>query len=169
MEQRERVVLTIDTDGGPVSFIELSDFMLAFRAAYVMAVDVGRDVHFYKGPNPDAIAQLVIQEWSPVIRFAWARLGHEALHPDEDLQLLDISRENPIEWVVLGLAVPLVAAVILSGGEAKLPGFKFKLPPLGKGIAELRKALGSNPSPPRRTVTRTKRTKLRKKPTGDQG
>jgi hypothetical protein len=59
----------------------------------------------------------------------------------QDLFISDIQRQNPVELVVAGLAGPLTAAVILSGGHLELGPLKVTLPPIGHGIANLKKAL----------------------------
>jgi hypothetical protein len=53
----------------------------------------------------------------------------------------DIQRQNPIELIVAGLAAPLAAAVILSGGHLELGPLKVMLPAIGEGIAKLRRSL----------------------------
>jgi hypothetical protein len=66
----------------------------------------------------------------------------EADIEEDDLLLSDIKRTNPIELIVIGLAAPLAAAVILSGGKLQMGSFlKAELPPIGLGIAKLRAAL----------------------------
>ena len=60
-----------------------------------------------------------------------------------ELAIVDIARKNPLDVVFSGVGVALAVAVIISGGELKWDrdGFKVKLPPLGKGIAEIKKAI----------------------------
>lgn len=84
-------------------------------------------------------------------------ISSNALAPlpdEEELAIADISRRNPLDVIFSGVGVALAAAVIISGGEIKWDkdGFKVKLPPLGKGIAELKKAISGNYTPiePRR-------------------
>jgi len=50
------------------------------------------------------------------------------------------------------VGVPLAAAVIISGGEFKASkdGIHVKLPPFGKGIAEIRRALSRGVPPERK-------------------
>jgi hypothetical protein len=51
-------------------------------------------------------------------------------------------RRNPFEIVFLGIGVALTAALIVSGGkfEFGLTKLKIEIPPLGEGIAKLKKA-----------------------------
>jgi hypothetical protein len=59
----------------------------------------------------------------------------------QDLFIVDIKRENPIELIVEGIACVLAAAVILSGGQYKFGPIIATLPPLGEGLKKLREAL----------------------------
>ena len=62
-----------------------------------------------------------------------------------DLSIESIKKESPFEIIFVGLALPLVIAVILSGGEIKIPFTKVKLNPIGYGIKMLREALQVQP------------------------
>jgi hypothetical protein len=80
--------------------------------------------------------------------------GFEWLNPAHDLLVSKMDRTNPIELFLFGLAAPLAAAVILSGGELQVGSMlKVKLPPIGDGILKLRSALGPMTVPPP-TLTR---------------
>jgi hypothetical protein len=72
---------------------------------------------------------------------SWAR-EHRFRGHHEGLRLLRFSKNSPIELVTAGIPIGLAVAVIFSGGQVKLPGCEFRLPPLGVGIEALRQALG---------------------------
>jgi hypothetical protein len=142
MGDRNEMRLTIDTDGGPISFVEFSDFILHFRAAYVLTLEVMKDYPSAgQWASAEDFARFIAERKRPISVLGLFGIGRHPTAPDEDLQLLDIRRENPLEWVVTGVVGALTVAVILSGGEIRFPGFRAKLPPLGTGIEALRKSL----------------------------
>jgi hypothetical protein len=68
---------------------------------------------------------------------------HRPFHEHgEGLRLAKFSKNSPIELITVGLPIAFTAAAIFSGGQVRLPGLEFRLPPLGVGIAALRHALG---------------------------
>jgi hypothetical protein len=98
--------LVIATDGAEISIPHLADVLMFLRTAYVLAwnaddltaaVAFDVDKHFLNDRRvgemvkrvqerlPGPLDALVIQSWGRVV-----------LEPSQDLQLLDISRENPI-------------------------------------------------------------------------
>jgi hypothetical protein len=75
----------------------------------------------------------------------------------DGLQLLQFSKNSPIEIITQGLPIVFAIAAIFSGGRVKLPGIEVQLPPLGTGIDALRRALGlggPRTRPPRGTIHR---------------
>ena len=134
----------IDTASGPISVMELSYFLYHFRVAYVAALHV-RDERGIKEisseEEADMFANEVAEYLSKIDTFQIRNFALLQLIDNEDLTFLNINRRNPLDIVFGGVAIALTAAVILSGGDFKLGPLHVKLPPLGKGIAELRKAL----------------------------
>lgn len=140
----------IETNSGPISAQDLSKFLYYFRAAYVEALNYKKEGQIF-----DHISKAELQDFADEVAFRMGANGFpgasynaNAWLPDEqDLNLADISRRNPLDVVFSCVGVALAAAVIISGGEIKWDdkGFKVKLPPLGKGIAELRKAIATKP------------------------
>lgn len=65
---------------------------------------------------------------------------------EEELYLHDIARRNPFDVVFMGIGIALTAALIVSGGkfEFGLTKLKIEIPPLGEGIAKLKKAFKQN-------------------------
>jgi hypothetical protein len=150
-ERTVRMKMQIQTDGGPLSVLELSDFLFYFRVAYVLALRRGIDVPLeYLVPNELEQIAAEIRMENLVRRIELREVGRAQLEPWDDLQLLDIGRENPLRLVAAGVPVALAAAVILSGGKIEVAGVvKAELPPMGEGIASIRGALWGEPPPPR--------------------
>ena len=134
-------VLVVKTDGSAISSYEFSEFFRYFRAAYVASLKLTHqhdvDVDF--------------SDKEKVLRLAnklKLTLGGQDVEDlvsidcgDGELEILDIKRENPLVVTFCGAAVALMLAVIVSGGKYKLGMLEAELPPLGEGIASLRKAL----------------------------
>ncbi len=55
-----------------------------------------------------------------------------------ELKIDRIKKESPLEIVIVGSVVCLVAAAIISGGEVDLKVAKFKLNPIGDGLKIIR-------------------------------
>jgi hypothetical protein len=135
--------MVFDESDGPISSRDLTLFLYYYRALYVTLA-----------PNPEVTAERFLKSPDYYIETAKIFLQREFQTEkdvynnvdldcgDGDLMVLAISKHSPLEIVVTGITVALVVAVILSGGQIKLPGVQAKLPPLGKGIQELRKAFG---------------------------
>jgi hypothetical protein len=111
------------------------------------------EVHFEMDYDGDvAVAEMTVEHVSEAITYRAAslssseinKLSNQRLPPEEELYLKDIMRRNPFEVVFLGIGIALTAALIISGGkfEFGLTKLKIEIPPLGEGIAKLRKALG---------------------------
>jgi hypothetical protein len=73
----------------------------------------------------------------------WENEYERRYRREETLRIEAISKESPLVITLCGVAIALAAAVILSGGsiDFSLKGIKCRLPPLGKGLEALRRAL----------------------------
>jgi hypothetical protein len=149
----EKVEVTINSDGGPVPIQQFSEYFFLLRACYVMALD---EVHFEMEDDGDvAVAEVTTEHVAESILHRAAslppgelnRLANQRLSSEEELYLNDIMRRNPFEVVFLGVGIALTAALIVSGGkfEFGLTKLKIEIPPLGEGIAKLRKAFSKKP------------------------
>lgn len=144
---RRRATVTIPTAGGEVSELELLTALLRFRAFYAVSVrrlrSMGKlDQAISSEKDALLLAARVASSVAVIEQPArWDRLGLGALEESLDLHVDKLIRRNPIELTVVGLAVPLVMAVILSGGKFRLGPLSVSLPALGQGIKQLRKAL----------------------------
>ena len=136
----------IETQSGPISIRELSYFLYHFRAAYVEGIKLNKREFSYEALNDEdleKIAEEVAIQLASKGTYGISQSALADLPANEELNFIDLTRRNPIEIVFSCVAVALAAAVIISGGEIKWDkdGFSVKLPPLGKGIAELKKAI----------------------------
>lgn len=145
--------LVIATDGAEISIPLLADVLMFLRTAYVLAwnaddqtpaIAFDVDDHFLSSGRieemvkrvqerlPAPLDALVIQSWGRVV-----------LAPGQDLQLLDLTRENPLVLQFRGMALALATAVVLGGGKFQLgaSGIKAELPGLGETIRNFRVAL----------------------------
>lgn len=138
---RVNIELQFETSGEPIDSKELADFILLFRAIYVFGViNYGeykpRDILKSKTQLIDEIHTKISKLNNQKINELFAaELG------DNKLLTPDIRKSNPLEIVFGGLAVALVIAVIISGGEIQIMFAKAKCNPLGDGIKKIREAL----------------------------
>ena len=150
MINTETLQVIIETDGRPIDVADLAEFFYHFRAAYAAGLYIdSKGLEILSEDDIDRLRDLVEKEihglpWQDITTLAYAELDEKALG------IIDIKRENPLTIVFSGVLIALTAAVILSGGKLKVGPLSVELPPLGKGIAELRKAFGRPP----RTKTR---------------
>lgn len=146
----EEVEVTINSDGGPVPLHQFSEYFSLLRACYILALEEAR---FEMEDDGDvAVAEITAEHVSEAILYRASslspgelnRLSNQPLSPEEELYLTDIMRRNPFEVVFLGIGIALTAALIVSGGtfEFGLTKLQIEIPPLGEGIAKLRKAFG---------------------------
>jgi hypothetical protein len=161
--------VTIPTGGGEFPLVELQYELAWLRGLYVQSYNAQQRYQFQ--PRGDvmgaghALSQVVGNDSSDSLPL---RMGVEGdwevddfvrewgfwdVAPADDLAVLNLRRENPIDILLLAIGVPLASAVILSGGkfEVGAGGLKVQLHPIGDGIAKLRRALAPlTPSPRRR-------------------
>lgn len=138
----------IETESGPIPTKDFSYFLYLLRAAYVAGL-----VELPSSGGFEVTTDAQVMDFVAAIERRILNLSeHEItelalfdLHPDEDLTIADIHRRNPVDVVFAAVTLPLVAAVILSGGSFQLGPLKVKLPPLGTGIEKLRAAFGRTP------------------------
>jgi hypothetical protein len=163
--ETETAEVTIPTSGGPFPLLELQYELAWLRGLYVQSYNaqqrfqfqargdvIGAGYALSRVVGNDSMPAGVGEEWE-VDDFVreWAFWDYVA--PEDDLAVLDLKRQNPIDILLAAIAVPLASAVILSGGKFEVgpQGLKVQLHPIGEGIAKLRRALAPlTPSPRRR-------------------
>jgi hypothetical protein len=160
MQGTSKFEVVIETDGAPISTEELTDFLYHFRAVYAAALNLTAQAPASSQTRQDDL-DLVKQLRSDIGAIDWkgiSDLAHEDLG-DQDLGIIDIRRQNPLTIVFDGVVVALTVAVIISGGKLNLGPLKVQLPPLGKGLQELRAAFGRPPKAPSPTkkIPRTRK------------
>ena len=122
---------------------DLAEFFRLFRIAYAAAYhalagtwEASQPLDFEKS------LQRTWKYWQALSETEVRQLRRPKLVlPPAEPTILFIHRDNPIMLVVEGIGICLALAVILSGGKFQGFGLKVELPPLGKGIEHLRKAL----------------------------
>ena len=147
----ETVEVTINSDGNPVPIKQFSDYFTLLRVCYILALD---EVKFEMEDSGDIAVDIEVEYLSGAILHHasslsakdFNKIAAQALPPNEELYIKHIERRNPFEIVFLGMGVALTAALIVSGGkfEFGLTKLKIEIPPLGEGIAKLRKAFKKN-------------------------
>jgi hypothetical protein len=137
-------LVTIPTEGGDFPALELQTLMAVFRGRYVFSL---KEYHHFAGHMSDQLNEEAVfkvsREYnsSPDLEHE-VRYGFHSVDPESDLFISELRRINPIEILVLALAGPLAAAVVLSGGKIQIGSLlRVELPPIGKGIEKLRQAL----------------------------
>lgn len=149
MQENTITHAVIATESGPISVRDLSYFFYHFRAIYVEALSCKREYQIDSLPPEAVIKQLAEKTTRSLAakgNLAVSRNALKELPAEEELAIADISRRNPLDVVFSSVEIAILIAVIISGGEIKWDkdGVKVKLPPLGKGIAELKKAIYGN-------------------------
>ena len=140
-------VTRINTETGPISVSDFSYFLYLFRAVYVAGVKVSRN-HFpnknFEKSDVEKLSSIVRENLLHKSKREITFLSFYKLPPHEDLTILDIKRENPLDVIFGGISIAFAIAVILSGGKFELSkdGLKVELPSLGDGIRSLRNAFG---------------------------
>lgn len=142
----ESILLTIKDESEALNPAELAEFLYLFQGANVALGQVlpagQRDK--LEEPTTQQINEVKLR----IARFSPKQLD-SIFDPKKSRDLLHIgriSRESPLEIVVLGCISLLTLAAIFSGGKVQitLTGIKAQLPPLGHGVKSLREALGLN-------------------------
>ncbi len=140
----ESILLTIKDETEVINPSDLAEFLFLFQGANVALEKVVPNDHHHqqKEPSEDEIAEMK----RLIGRFSPKELDSifDPKRARDLLQIEKISRQSPLEIVLMGCFGLLTLAVVFSGGkiEISLKGIKAELPPLGKGIKSLRSALG---------------------------
>ncbi len=153
-----------EKDAAGVNVGDLAHFLYLFRSVYVAGVQAsqGLELSTLSDADADALRGRVLSVLADAYRNQrLPSLGFQELSDDAELLFTRMKKESPMEIWAMGLITALVFAVIISGGELKAPFIKAKLPPLGRGIAELRRAIGM----PQRPIKPQKK----KTPSDDSG
>lgn len=143
----DTVKITIQSNGKPVPIKQFSEYFTLLRVCYILALE---EVRFEMEDDGDIAVDVSVEHLSGAITHhassisasEFNRIANQTLSAEEELYLKHIERRNPFEVVLLGIGVALTAALIVSGGRFEFGPTKLKLdiPPLGEGIAKLKKA-----------------------------
>lgn len=143
-----RVSASISTDGEPISVLDFARFLYYLRAAYVLCLKEAKSLPPNEPLSKEAVQNIAQHACRGHLRLWGIGLvaaARRKLSASDDLHFVDISRHNPIDIAFYCIAGALAAAVIISGGEFTMSkdGIKVRLPPLGDGIAKIKKAFSS--------------------------
>ena len=135
------VIVQEFSEGESVNAFELGYFLYFFRSAYVACTELvdGKDIDLRE------LSDITKDELKIILNNRVLDYWMADLEPDLDLEFLGISKNSPLKFVARtagGCLAALTLAVILSGGKANVYTGKFELPPLAKGIRELKEAFG---------------------------
>jgi hypothetical protein len=147
----KKVEVTINSDGKPVPIQQFSEFFTLLRVCYILALE---EAKFEMEDDGDVAVDLSVEHISEAIlhharsltKSEFNKIAVQTLPREEELYLQDIARRNPFDVVFMGIGIALTAALIVSGGkfEFGLTKLKIEIPPLGEGIAKLKKAFKQN-------------------------
>lgn len=143
----KEVEVTLNSDGKPIPVQHFSEFFTLLRVCYILALeetkfemDSGGDVAI--DLSVEHISESILYRAGSLTKSEFNEIAAKTLPTEEELCIQDIARRNPIDVVFVGIGIALTAALIVSGGkfEFGLTKLKIELPPLGEGIAKLKKA-----------------------------
>lgn len=148
---KEKCVLVIETDGGGISSYEFTEFFRYFRAAYVAGVKLSESSGtsaLSKEQFCNLVNRIKLTRPVDVVDYLF-----KIDCKNDEFEFLDIQRKNPLSCIILGSASAIMLAVMLCGAEVEIDEVSsvgvfnaknvvIKIPPLSKGLNELRAAFG---------------------------
>jgi hypothetical protein len=143
----KKVEVTINSDGKPVPIQQFSEFFTLLRVCYILALEEAKfemedDGDIAVDLSVEHISEAILHHAGSLTKSEFNKIAVQTLPREEELYLQDIARRNPFDVVFMGIGIALTAALIVSGGkfEFGLTKLKIEIPPLGEGIAKLKKA-----------------------------
>ena len=143
----KKVEVTINSDGKPVPIQQFSEFFTLLRVCYILALEEAKfemedDGDIAVDLSVEHISEAILHHAGSLTKSEFNKIAVQVLPREEELYLQDIARRNPFDVVFMGIGIALTAALIVSGGkfEFGLTKLKIEIPPLGEGIAKLKKA-----------------------------
>ena len=142
MERKELKLVFGNLDGNMDPAL-LGDYLMLFRAVYVAALSALKDWDIDDIMDSQDQVGKVVRAYIQKLSIPQINSLFKKNMGDRNLLTSNISKQSPLEIVLLGVLVPLAVAVIISGGKFKGPGgFEVEISrPLGDGIRRLRDAL----------------------------
>lgn len=143
----KKVEVIIGSDGEPVPIQQFSEFFTLLRVCYILALQEAKfemedDGDVAVDLSVEYMAEAILHHAGSLSKSEFNKIAAQLLPREEELYLQDIARRNPFDVVFMGVGIALTAALIVSGGkfEFGLTKLKIEIPPLGEGIAKLKKA-----------------------------
>jgi hypothetical protein len=157
MAQKQLVELTFDDSEGPVNASELGTFLLMFGNVHDVVAELFDHIESeqfrFSLSETDHLRSFITDEGVLGFIQSAMRSGEqgfvmrpEGVSQHNALQIEGISKSSPLRMTMLCIPIALTAAVILSGGEIDMPGFKCKVPPIGVGLESIITILSSPPT-----------------------
>jgi len=144
----QQIPIIIQTEPGPIPMWDLAEFFRLFRIAYAASYHALEGTWEAREPlDIEESIQRTFKYWQAISETDARQVRRPKLVlPPAEPTILLINRENPFLFVAEGIGICLALAVILSGGKFQGYGIRVELPPLGKGIEQLRKSLRRSPT-----------------------
>ena len=148
MVESRRVELIVKDHAGPLRMDELIQFLIHIRAAYLVAAGHQGDARddLERAVETGKIVASVLRKM-PAAFLQASLLGAAGSKPSnsEELSFLDISRENPTKFILVGSISAIVTAVVLAGGNIEIgaSGIKASTPGLVQSVVNIGKAFGT--------------------------
>lgn len=138
---------TIHFEGtdAPIDVRDLADFLRLFQAAYSVALPLTAqlDARMVRADHSSFEREFTLAAGAKGGEYGIEE-AFQTPHGSDDLQIVEMKKQSPLEITVYCVAATLTLAVIVSGGTVEFDGAakkaKFKVPPLGYGIKKLREA-----------------------------
>ena len=118
---------------------ELSAYLYYFRCVYAIAHELSKSMtlEFILENRQEYLLRFQAYVANTPSHLLLNKLHSTDLGPLEPM-IVKMKKESPLEIVITGSIVALVAAAIISGGEVDLKVATFKLKPIGDGLKKLR-------------------------------
>lgn len=147
MFHRSEIPTVIETESGPISTKDFSYFLYLFRAIYVLGYREALVLNSSE-LSENEIISFTEKVKKKMVKLDWTEVRNLALFDldkDSDLAIEDISRRNPLDALLVGLAPPIIAAAIIAGGSFRFSPSRITVPSPKRAIDKMRAAFGLPP------------------------
>jgi hypothetical protein len=145
--ERGTVELWIEDHSGPLSVDALIQFLIHFRAAYAVAAGHPGNESVDPLVTGTIVADVIRRMEITFRQVTLLKAAGAELNAAERLDFLDVSRENPVRFVLSGSVLAIAAAVSFAGGRIEMGGGKFNFkastPGLVQAVLNIQQAFGT--------------------------